>query len=463
MIPQRSGTIAPDMPHHPSEHTPAGEGPLAVIAENRLGEAGGILLSSKSLILWGICLALATGLLLFRLTGVADGSGRRPEAPPVENGTVMRSVVKRPTLQTANATAMPYEEALGGPLEESIKRVDYALIQNLLQLGYESDRMQLDHVETRTVSGSDYHFQQIDFVLDESPAAFVENLKPLIDFWADEASLDQVNATTWRIAVLGRPTHQLDFLRRQDLVPGPKPTPSVNGPKIVIVIDDLGENVAFARDLANLGFPVTFAIWPRASHTREVAKIAQDAGLEIILHQPMEPISYPKTKPGPGAVYVRMTPDEVSATVAKNLELVPGAVGLNNHMGSRFTQDAEGVAAVLRVLKARRFMVLDSLTHPKSVFGRVANSMGVSGGTRDVFLDVVRSERSVLHQLIKAERIAEKKGSAIAIGHPFPETLAGLRQWVRTRDASITPVNLATLIAPGAATHARVEKSPKTR
>lgn len=452
------------MPHHPPEHTPAGEGSSAVIAESRRGEAGGILLNSKSIILWTICLAaIATGLLLFRLAGVADGSGRRPESAPAENGTVLRSVIKRPTMQTANATSMPYEEALGGPLEESIKRVDYALIQNLLQLGYESDRMQLNHVETRTVSDTDYHFQQIDFVLDESPSAFVENLKPLLKFWADEASLDQVNATTWSIAVLGRPTHQLDFLRRQDLVPGPKPTPTVNGPKIVIVIDDLGENVAFARDLANLGFPVTFAIWPRASHTREVAKIAQDAGMEIIVHQPMEPVSYPQMKPGPGAVYVRMTPEEISATVAKNLELVPGAVGLNNHMGSRFTQDAEGVAAVLRVLKSRRFMALDSLTHPKSVFSRVAKSMGVAGCTRDVFLDVVRSERSVLHQLIKAERIAEKKGSAVAIGHPFPETLAGLRQWVQTRDASVTPVNLATLIAPGAARHARVEKNLETR
>lgn len=460
-----------------AEHRPEDESPIAGNAASkpdskpfRDPEGADYPLSRRSFFIWLVCLAtLVVGFLFFRPVHEADGSGRRPDAPPVENGVVRREVAKRPLGQAENATtrpasdALPYEEALGGPLEESIKRVDYALIQNLLQLGYESDRMRLDHVETRSRSGVEHHFQRLDFILDEGPESFVENLKPLLDFWADEAALEQLNATTWRIAVLQRQTHELDFFRREDVLPGPDQVPSVEGPKLVVVIDDLGESPAFARDLAALGIPVTFAIWPRASHVQEVAAIAREAGMEIIVHQPMEPVAYPKMKPGPGAVYVRMTPEEIEATVAANLDSVPDAVGLNNHMGSRFTQDRKGTAAVARVLKARGYMALDSLTHPKSVFRRVVDSMGVSGSSRDVFLDVVRSKRSVLHQLVKAERIAQRKGHAVAIGHPFPETLAGLREWVQTRDASVTPVNLATLVASGKSAQARIEKSSKTR
>ncbi|TVM17352.1 hypothetical protein DPQ33_09215 [Oceanidesulfovibrio indonesiensis] len=466
------------MPQEPAENRPEDESPIAGRAavqteqdpESCRDAAAGSRLFKRAFFIWLPCLViLVVAFLLFRPVEEAGGSGRRPDTPPAENATVRRDVAKRPSGEVEKATAppagdaLPYEEALGGPLEESIKRVDYALIQNMLQLGYESDRMRLDHVETRSRGGVEHHFQRLDLILDEGPEGFVENLKPLLEFWADEAVLEQVNATTWRIAVLQRPTHELDFFRREDIVPGPDHFLAVKGPKIVVVIDDLGESPSFARDLVDLGIPITFAIWPRASHVREVASIAREAGMEIIVHQPMEPVAYPKMQPGPGAVYVRMTPEEIEATVSANLDLVPGAVGLNNHMGSRFTQDGNGTAAVARVLKARGLMALDSLTHPRSVFRSMAKSLGVPSNTRDVFLDVVRSKRSVLHQLIKAERIAQKKGQAVAIGHPFPETLAGLREWVQTRDGSVTPVNLATLVASGTSSHARVEKSPETR
>ena len=125
--------------------------------------------------------------------------------------------------------------------------------------------------------------------------------------------------------------------------------------------------------------------------------------------------------------------DELKRRVDWGLARFSGFIGINNHMGSRFTQDEAGMRVVMQELSSRGLLFLDSRTIPNSVGERVASEMGVPHVGRDVFLDdqlTLLGGDSVARQLALAERIATKRGYVIAIGHPHPATVAVLQKWM---------------------------------
>ncbi len=400
--------------------------------------------------LWGVCLLLAAVLMLMGNDG-PDGS--------------LSATQEQKTLQPApyNGVRAPlshngpvYEEALGGALETMVKRVDYALVQNMVVLDLEPESLKLDEVAMRRSDEGPYHHQKLTVMLQGGPEEFLSSLQASLRQWAEGAELLEHNGTVWAIAVLGKPTHQLTLQQQgtkeaqgagdADQEPPPAAAETEGAPgKLAIVIDDLGEDPVFAAHLAALHIPVTFSVWPQASNSRETALVAYESGREVLLHQPMEPEGYPKVRPGPGALFVTMTAEEIERVIDANLDLVPYAVGMNNHMGSKFTQHHAEVKAALRRLKERGMFVLDSLTHPGSKVVRVAGELNMPALRRDVFLDVAPHEKAVLHQLEKAARIAAKHGRAIAIGHPFPATLAALQIWQSRVPAGVQVVPLSDL------------------
>ena len=217
------------------------------------------------------------------------------------------------------------------------------------------------------------------------------------------------------------------------------------GSRMVVVIDDIGDHPVLAKNLVDLPFPVTLAILPNRPRTRSIEAMAAAHGIEIILHQPMQPGTYPRVNPGPGAVFTDMDAGRVKTIVADNLAQLPHAVGSNNHMGSAFTSDPEGMAAVMAVLKARGLFFMDSVTSAVSAAPEAARAAGVPFCRRAVFLDNVRNVRTILGQLKAAERHAIKHGRAIAIGHPYGETLEALKIWARERDGRVAVVTLTEL------------------
>lgn len=216
-------------------------------------------------------------------------------------------------------------------------------------------------------------------------------------------------------------------------------------PMIALVIDDLGDHPVFAKNLTELPFPVTMAVLPNRPRTRYAADLAAEHGLDVILHQPMQPSTYPRINPGPGAVFTDMDDQRVIRQVSENLAQLPNVVGMNNHMGSAFTEDAQGMAAVMSVLKAKGLFFLDSVTSAKSSAPAVARQAGVPLYRRSVFLDNVRNVRAILGQLKNTERVALKNGRAIAIGHPYSETMEALKLWAGERDGRIRLVRITEL------------------
>ena len=223
-------------------------------------------------------------------------------------------------------------------------------------------------------------------------------------------------------------------------IPAPPPADKPGSPRLTIVIDDLGGSLDQAKDILELGLPITFSILPNLTHTKDVDALAAKAGMEIILHQPMQAngtaaAARDTLRPG-------MTVPETAAILSEHLSQLPHAIGVSNHEGSKATEDPVLMAAVMAELKAKNLFFLDSLTTPKSAGLKEAAKAGVPALVRTVFLDNERGQQAALLMLAQAEHEARTKGRAVAIGHPHPETIAALAAWSVRRDKGIQVVTL---------------------
>jgi len=223
------------------------------------------------------------------------------------------------------------------------------------------------------------------------------------------------------------------------------PAPAANGrPQIAIVIDDVGLNRPLAERTIALKRPVTLAMLPYGRELPALAAAARAAGHELLVHLPMEPENGSSNDPGPNALLMSLREQELDWRIAWNLQRFEGFVGVNNHMGSRFTASAPRMERLILQLKARGLLFLDSKTSEASVGYRMARGHGVPTAERDVFLDNDRSHTAIRARLADAERVARRTGRCIAIGHPYPETLDVLGPWLAAAEArgfALVPVS----------------------
>jgi polysaccharide deacetylase 2 family uncharacterized protein YibQ len=199
--------------------------------------------------------------------------------------------------------------------------------------------------------------------------------------------------------------------------------------RAAIVIDDVGNDLEPARELAALEYPITFSVLPYLRATEDAARQAHANGHEVMLHLPMEPEGS-RISPGKGAILVGMSAAEVEKTVEGDLDAVPFVRGVNNHMGSRATEDAALMDAVMETLAGRHLYFIDSRTTAASVALKAARAEHVPAFYRSVFLDDTESVDYTLGQLRQFRRIVERDGVALAIGHPHATTIAALKQFL---------------------------------
>jgi len=214
-------------------------------------------------------------------------------------------------------------------------------------------------------------------------------------------------------------------------------------PKVAIIIDDLGHHHDLDLSLIKLDLPLSLAILPCAPFTDVMVREATRKGCEILLHQPMEPKDYPCVNPGPGALLLSMNNHEIREILDRNLRQVSGARGVNNHMGSSFTENREKMSLVLRELKRRDLFFIDSRTTNGTVGFEQAKKMGVRAAQRTVFLDNNTDPDVICDQMERLLRFARQSGAAIGIGHPYCETVEMLSKYQRRlrREVDIVPVS----------------------
>ena len=214
-------------------------------------------------------------------------------------------------------------------------------------------------------------------------------------------------------------------------------------PRIAIVIDDVGLDIAGSRRAQALPAFITLSYIPYSPHLRDQTKESREEGHELLLHMPMEPIGH--ADPGPGALLTSQSQDEMKQNMDTALASFTGFDGMNNHMGSRFTANREDMEVVISELQQRGLFFLDSRTSAQSVGADVAREHGLPTITRDVFLDDDMSPKAIRAQLEETERVARRKGYAVAIGHPHPATLQELEAWIpeaQRKGFVFVPINI---------------------
>jgi uncharacterized protein len=189
---------------------------------------------------------------------------------------------------------------------------------------------------------------------------------------------------------------------------------------IALIIDDLGYGESVEKAM-RIDPNVSFAILPNSNRARLVAERLHQKGFEILCHLPMEPMDG-SVNPGDNAVLTSMSNAQIASTTRQSVAAIPYARGVNNHMGSRATADRRVMSTVIGALPDG-FYFVDSRTGDRSIAADVARSMKVKTATRHVFLDSDRSEKAVREQIRLLAEMAEERGVAVGIGHPYEVTL----------------------------------------
>jgi len=201
-------------------------------------------------------------------------------------------------------------------------------------------------------------------------------------------------------------------------------------PWVAVVIDDLGVDKRRTERTIELPGPLTLSFLAYATDLPRQTEAARNAGHELLVHVPMEPLDR-SLETVPNRLDIGLSSEEIVQRLRWDLARFDGYVGVNNHMGSRFTSDSAAMRPVVEELRERGLLFLDSRTIARSSALELARDYGVPHAGRDVFLDNELSSPAITTQLAELERVARHTGMAIAIGHPHDETLAELQRWLR--------------------------------
>lgn len=235
----------------------------------------------------------------------------------------------------------------------------------------------------------------------------------------------------------GRRTHSVRIFFAREPLAGPA--------RLAIIIDDMGEDPSAAAALLKLPFPLTFSILPDEPHSTEIAREVHRRGDQVMLHLPMEFEGH-AAKAEPVELRLGMRANEVQQILDGMLARVPYAIGVNNHEGSLATANPELMSELMPVLRRKNLFFIDSRTTAATVAYDAAERAGVRAASRKVFLDDLETRQAILRQLDLAARDAQRDGSAIAIGHPHPATIAALAEGLPRLQSRVRLVFASTLV-----------------
>lgn len=192
-------------------------------------------------------------------------------------------------------------------------------------------------------------------------------------------------------------------------------------PKVALIIDDMGNSLDYGLRAVMLPGAINYAFLPHTPYVPVLAELAHSKNKLVMLHQPLE--SHGGNKLGPGGLTLHLDQPTFNQILLKNIAAIPHIQGVNNHMGSLMTRHPGAMQWLMEVLGEVGLFFVDSRTTEKSVAYGVAEESSIAIAGRDIFLDHERDVVMIRRQFKKLLRIAKLRGSAIGIGHPYPETL----------------------------------------
>lgn len=222
---------------------------------------------------------------------------------------------------------------------------------------------------------------------------------------------------------------------------------SADAPRVAIIIDDMGYHLANGRRAIQLPGPVSFSFLPGAPRARVLAEQAHALGKDILLHLPLQAAN-DDTPPALSEIHLDMSRDRLGHTFNEALASVPHVIGVNSHRGSLLTRHPGHMQWLMEEIRDRdSLFFIDSYTHHESVALQIAVENNVEAIKRDVFLDPDPSREVVEREFERLKELARKRGSALAIGHPYPATLDVLeRELPKLADEGFELVRVSELL-----------------
>ncbi|MCC6487188.1 MAG: divergent polysaccharide deacetylase family protein [Candidatus Hydrogenedentes bacterium] len=221
--------------------------------------------------------------------------------------------------------------------------------------------------------------------------------------------------------------------------------PADGSMQVAIIVDDGGYGGSITEEVLALDPALTLSILPHAPHSTETARRAQELGFEVMLHMPMENSS--EQNAYPGQLVTGMAPEDVQRLTSEALADVPGAVGINNHTGSKFTSDATSMRTFRETIKPLNLFFVDSRTMSTSTAYSVAQELDIQSAARDLFLDHESDKAYIRERFQQLIELCKTQGSAIGICHFRKNSAAVLTEMLpRFKEEGITLVHVSELV-----------------
>ena len=343
-----------------------------------------------------------------------------------------------------------YEEIYSSSdrLNERIKKIDYAIYESLYASGVREKNIFFLSVQPRHQNGEAWDFSELLVKCPDNDS--VATLSKIIDrdlsALGEKIRLEKAKKyegkTVYHVYVNDLRTHSIVLSADGNL-----PASGDARPKIAIIVDDLGYDSDTDLSFFRLDLPLSFSVLPYGPFTGSVVSKANKEGRELILHLPMEPKNYPSVKPGPGGLFLSMDASEIRQVLDQNLRRISGVQGVNNHMGSSFTENREKMLVVLKELKKRGLFFVDSRTTKHTVALDLARSIGLPAARRRVFLDNNLEPKALNIQLERLLSMARHRGAAIGICHPYKETYQLLKRYRSKIEKEFQMVPVSDLVS----------------
>lgn len=337
----------------------------------------------------------------FGSTGEPSSSGRTPFAP---------------ASAVFGKGDLPHGDSDG--LVDASEQVEYIVDYLLSNLSSSGDRVETLSRASRTFGGSGWKWvEKKIWALD--PARLVRRMSKFFEKSSFEllgsAEGEVPGSTVLSIGFNGKPMLEL-------LVTPRKTTRAL----AAIIIDDVGYGGKAGDEIMSMPPVLTLSVLPGERLSMAAAELARKKGFEVMLHQPMEGSSK-SIRLGPGGLVTNLSDTEILARFRKNLDGIPGAAGVNNHMGSVFTANRSRMKIILEEIRRRKLFFIDSRTSVDTVAEEEAAALGVPAWRRHVFLDNDVSPSAISRQIGTLIEMAKKEGAAIGIGHAHVETIRTIR------------------------------------
>jgi polysaccharide deacetylase 2 family uncharacterized protein YibQ len=243
----------------------------------------------------------------------------------------------------------------------------------------------------------------------------------------EEQLAAEKNYYLWQIKGQRAQRLSILFLSQKEKIRAELP-PRMARNKVAIIVDDMGYSLKAINDICSLNKPLTVSILPYTPLAKEIARIAHQNNLEVMLHLPLESVNSQEGNQIEGIILSQMSEEDILRTVEANLAQIPYVTGVNNHMGSKITASKILMSVVLEPLKKRNLFFIDSRTTSASKAYDVAQALGIPSAYRHVFLDGEVREDYIKGKMIELFRLAQRRGKAVGICHPTEKTLRVLKE-----------------------------------